>query len=509
MKNRLKRMITLLLLLLLMTGNKGMTQDSVQLTLQEALQMTYRNSPVMKKSEYQQKEKEMQRKAAWGKHLPQLTINGNYQHMSDDIELDLNRVKGAITPLYETLGNYGEFSDVPNPDPQTNDEMPILPDQQSTQVIREQFLNTANRLQSQDWSQTIQEKEFAMVSAKFKWPLFTGGKIRSANKAAEIREHEAATKGRHKKNQLTSQLIDHYYGVRLAQEAIQVRREVMKVMEAHLREANRMFEEGMIAQAQLLHAKVYHAEAQRKLKKARREYTIAQKALKNTMAIDENVIIQPSSKLFYVKEMKDATELKTTAKQSSPILEQISLNKKLVHQDYKSKKSDYFPKAAITGMYDLYNKDLLSQAPDWMVGINLQWNLFDGLARTRKVQAAKFKEKQIQQIHTKTKDDLQTAIDKLYRELQMNVEQLHELEISREHAREYLEVSRKSFQEGMATSSDVTEASASLSKVRIERLQVMYDYVKTLAKLLEVTGSSDEFTTYLQSKKTIFESNNK
>ncbi|MCF8231416.1 MAG: TolC family protein [Bacteroidales bacterium] len=509
MRNRLKRMTIPFLLLLVMTGYKGMTQDSLQLTLQEALQMTYRNSPVIKESEYQQKEKEMQRKAAWGKHLPQLTINGNYQYMSDDIELDLNRVKGAITPLYQTLGNYGDFSDVPNPDPQTNDEMPILPDQQSTQVIREQFLSTARRLQSQDWTQTIQESEFATVHAKFKWPVFTGGKIRSANKAGEIREREAATKGRHKKNQLTSELINHYYGVRLARDAVQVRQEVMNVMKAHLREANRMFEEGMVAQAQLLHAKVYHAEAQRKLKKARRKYTIAQKALKNTMAFDENVIIQPSSKLFYLKELKDAAEFKTLAKRSSPILKQISLNKKLVHQDYKSKKSDYYPKAAITGMYDLYNKDLSPQLPEWMVGISLQWNLFDGLARTRKVQAAKFKEKQIQQIHIKTENDLQTAIDKLYRELLMNVEQLRELDVSRKHAREYLRVSQKSFREGMATSSDVTEASASLSKVRIERLQVMYDYVKTLAKLLEITGNSDKFTAYLQSKKTIYESHNK
>ena len=494
--------------LTLLPGGQATGQDSLHLTLNQALKLTYENSPVIKESDYLKKEKELKRKAAWGLHLPQVSLNGNYSFMSDEIHLDLNPVKGAITPLYETLGNYGEFSDVPNPDPQTNDEMPVLPDEQSTQAIRQQMLNTANQLKGQDWKKTIQKDEFATVSARFKWPVFTGGKINAANKAAKIKQDEAQTTGNRKKNQLTTQVIDRYYGVRLAQDAVRIRQQVLDVMNAHLSEAKSMYEEGMIAESQLLHAKVFHAEAQRKLKKARRKLEIAQKALQNTMAIDRAAFIQPTSKLFYRKELRGIEEFREQAVNNSPILRKIELKKKLAHQDYRSKKSDYFPDAAITGMYDVYNKDLSPQLPEWIVGVNLKWNLFDGLARTRKVQAAKFKEKQVEQIHNKTTNDIHTAIDKLYKELELDVEQLQELETSQQYSEEYLRVSRKSFREGMATSTDVTEASVSLSKVKIERLKVMYDYIKKLSRLLELTGESDQFTAYLHDKQSIFETTN-
>ncbi len=106
--------------------------------------------------------------------------------MSDPLHLDLTPVRDAITPLYSALGNYGNFSGVPNPDPATNQMMPILPDDRSTAAVRANLLEGLDHVNAAEWDQMIQEKRFASLSASVVWPVYTGGKIKVANEAARI-----------------------------------------------------------------------------------------------------------------------------------------------------------------------------------------------------------------------------------------------------------------------------------------------------------------------------------
>lgn len=503
--NRKTKQKAVLIIALLLTGTGAWSQEELTLTYEKALEISYNNNPLIKQSKLSEKESDMRRKAAKGLYFPQISLSGNYQHLSDNIHLDLNPVKEAITPLYETLGQYGNFSDVPNPDPATQDVMPVLPQDQSTEAIRGQMMDAAHMLNSKNWNRTIQEKQFATVSARFKWPVFTGGKIDAANKTAALKREEARQQTKENKQALNTELVERYYGLRLAEAVITIREEVLKLMDTHYYEAQRLYEEGMIAEAQLLHARVYRAEAQRKLKRARSDHYIATKALRNTLSVDKDKAIKTVSPLFYLSSIDSPDNFVKEALRNNAHLQQMTLKKKMAHQNYRVQKSDYLPTVAVAGMYDIYNKDLSPYAPEWIAGVNLKWNLFDGMARTNKVKAARYQEERVEQVRAKAENDIATLVEKLHQQLQMNIEQIEELEASAEYTREYLDVSRRSFREGMATSTDVTQASLALSQVQTEKLQVMYDYVTTLSELLEISGKSEEFHNYQHQKNTVFE----
>ena len=85
---------------------------------------------------------------------------------------------------------------------------------------------------------------------------------------------------------------------------------------------------------------------------------------------------------------------------------------------------------------------------------------------------------------------------KLYNELQSYVEQMETMETTYTFAKEYLRIQQKAFAEGFATSKDVVDAEVTMNKVKVGRLKIMNDYVKTLAKLLEITGKSEMFLEY-------------
>ena len=75
-------------------------------------------------------------------------------------------------------------------------------------------------------------------------------------------------------------------------------------------------------------------------------------------------------------------------------------------------------------------------------------------------------------------------------------EQLIELESSQKYSDEYLVAREKEFHQDITNSTEVVDARLALAKVKIERLEVLYDYDLTLAKILEVAGVPQNFSTY-------------
>lgn len=78
-------------------------------------------------------------------------------------------------------------------------------------------------------------------------------------------------------------------------------------------------------------------------------------------------------------------------------------------------------------------------------------------------------------------------------------------------SRELVRIRKKSFQEGMATSTDVIDAETMLSKVQIAFLLAYYKYDVALASLLSTCGMPESFWQYSRTDKlrTLYSENNK
>jgi len=481
MKFKIRTAVLFLLLLFYLSEWTVTAQNTVAvktLTFEQALEITNGNSHVLKQNQYLQKEKMQEAKAAKGLYLPKVGISANYLRMSDDLHLNLTGVKNSITPLYEVLGKYGSFS-VPDPS-----------------SIRQKLLSGLNDVENGEWDKMIQKKEFGLVAATMQWPIYTGGKIAAANKVAEIQKGEADEVARQKQGELMSELTERYFGLCLARQAVMIRQDVLDGMNKHLDDAIKMEKQGMIANADVLHARVFQAQAERELSKAKRNQEIVNQSLLNTLALEEDVMLEPASRLFYLDTIESLDYFIKNARQNNPLLQQVGSKKKLVMQSYKVEKSEYFPAIALEGMYNIVDKDLSPYTPDWTVGIGLNWTLFDGAARYRKVKAAALKTDQVEEVEQKAQSDIETMINKLYQELNMYREQLIELESSKTFTDEYLRVREKAFHEEMSNATEVVDARLAQSQVRIERLQAMYGYDLALARLLEYAGISSQFLDY-------------
>lgn len=502
-----KNKISVLLLFVLLWPTVVRSQEEIKiLCLEDALQLMEDQNPELKQAKQLIKQKEYELKSKRALYLPQISLSVKAISMTDKISMDLSPVSNAIVPLYNTLGTYGQFSGVPNPDPATNTEMPFLPDDISTEVVRQQLLEAGEEISNTNWDNVIQEKNFATLSADFIWPIFTGGKISSANKAAGVEVEISKQELRRSEGLLVTELVNRYYGLSLGLQVAEVRKQMLASMEKHYQDSQKMFENGMIARVEVLHASVARNEAERELKQALRNIEIIRSGLSATLAIDDNVIVHPSSELFVNKQLRDIPYWISKAHTNNPQLNQIENKKQLIDIKNNVDKGSYLPTIAIMGSYTLAEQNLSHYLPNGFVGVGMKWTVFDGMSRNNNLKVSKSQQMQLNYAQQKAYNDLDAYIIKLYHELHMQMEQEAALLTSLELAQEYCTSTEKAFNEGFANSSTVVDAISKVAQVKALRLKVLYEYDVTLAQFMQISGISEEYTFYCKGENTITES---
>ena len=509
--------VILFLALLWAGGNFIYAQvDTNLLTFDSAYQLMQKKNPSLQKAQKEIQQKEYEKDAKKGLYLPKVSVSAKAVAMANPLHLDLTDVGDAITGLYEYLGNYGVFSDVPYIDPATGVPVvnpatgePVILDQTySTAAVREGFSETADELAAAEWDRTIQDKYFATASADVTWPVFTGGKIRAANKAADVEVSISQEELRKTQGEMLSELVTRYYGLVLAMQASDVMKEKFEAMQKHYSDAEKMFNEGMIAKVELLSAKVALSDAQRDYNRAQRMVETVETGLSATLATEADTCFIPVSILFINKNVPNVNYWISQTQSSNPLLKQIGYKKDLTNIKTNVSKGAYLPTVALMGTYNLVDYQLSPYMPDWLIGAGLTWTLFDGLTRHNELKANKMLSEQVDFIQEKANDELKAYITKLYNELNSQLFEIKELDNTLSLAKEYCESTKKAFNEGFKSSTDVAQALSKLAQVKALRLKAFYSYDVTLATLLQASGTPEQFISYCTGDNTITEAIN-
>lgn len=467
-------------------------QNQILMSFDEAITMAYTNNHGLKQADAAVQEKERLEAARKGLYFPTIGLSASVARMPEDLHLDLNPVKNTITPLYQTLGAYGQFSGAPTGNP----AMQAIVDAKTTEAVRAQLNGGLAQIEATDWNTLLQKKQFGMVDVTASWVLYAGGKVRAANKIAQLQTEESRTEMNKKKAELFAGIVQQYYGLALARHATELRLQADDAMKRNLEDATKMEAQGMLAQAELLRIRMGQAETQRELMKARRTEILLSTALQNAMAYDSIGTIIPVSPLFVPADVESADHFITIALQKNISLQQLSCKYSQTQQNIKVERADMLPSVAMMGMYDIYNKDLSPMAPDWVIGAGLKWTIFEGNARNNKLKAAKLKSLQVEEFTADAELNIRTAITKLHNDIGTGIEQIEQLEIAQQFADEYVRAREKAFAQEMSNAAELADARLALAKVSVERYQAMYQVDLALAQILYLCGDTDKFAAY-------------
>lgn len=465
------------LIALLGTAATAVAQEQTPriLSLDQALELTLAENPTIQASRYEEKAARQERRAAIGLRMPQISVGGAYTYLGQDIGFDLNHLKAPVGDFTQGLIQSG-----------------ILPAELLPQL--QQLLSP---VMGADWFLTLQDRSLGFVGGQVTMPIWLGGKINAANRAAKINEETAAVQGDQSRNALVSELVERYYGLALARQVVAVRQQVVDGVREHLDDAIALEQNGMIPHSERLYVEFKMAEAERELANARLQAETIANALNNTLGSADGGTVEPATAMFVLTAIEDVAYYKDLAVARNPLLAQVSLKRRLAQEGVRLQRAAFFPQVAAMGGASFYNYQVTKALPRWAVGVGVNFKIFDGLNREYKYSAAKQTVKRVEVLEQKAGSDISVLIEKLYNQMDNWANQLASIDASLAFAEEYLKAKNAAFLEGMSSSADLVDAELNLAKVRTERMQAAYNYDVALARLLEAAGVSDEFVSYM------------
>ena len=452
----------------------GLAQTGKQmLSLEEAIAVTLTENPAMKAAGYEERAAQQERRAAIGLRMPQINVTGAYAYLGKDIGVDFNNLKAPTQEFAGKLLGSGLITD------------PAL--LQGIQGLITPMLEA-------DWFLKVQDRSLGFVGGEVTLPIWMGGKINAANRAAKINEKTAVEQGNQTRNALISELVERYFGLSLAEQVVTVRQQVVDGMRRHLEDALALEKNGMIAQSERLYVAFKLAEAERELANAKLQVQTIASALSNTLGRENEW--QPVTAMFILSQIEELEYYQDLAEVRNPLLSQVSLKRQLAEEGVRAQRAEFLPQVAAMGGASFYNYQVTGILPRWAVGVGVNIKIFDGLSREYKYSAAKQTARRVGELQNKAGQDVAVLVEKLYNQLMNYHNQMISIDASLAFAEEYLRIKQAAFKEGMSSSTDLIDAELNLAGVRTERLQTAYNYDLLLAQLLEAAGISDEFPTY-------------
>lgn len=425
--------------------------DLVDLSFEQAYELMLENNNSLKAHNEIKKQAKFEKNAALGEFSPKVVMNSTYLHFSKDMNLTTcDKIMGRPVAI----------------------------------------------------TSHIQDKNLFTFGGGVVWNIFTGGKLLSNHAAARAKYEATNAKYRDIKDNLTVELVKRYYGLRLARDVAEVRRQTAECIEKHVKDARLLEKEGVISKAERLHAEVAYADAERDYKASLRDINIVEEGLKTLIKAQDvdlkEVRIEPASLLFvYDETAVDVDAMKVNALTNNPKLKQLAEKRKIMNAKYHAKVADYMPTVSLFAMDIAAASNLSETIPRGAIGGSANMILFDGFARTNNVRAAKAERKSVDYEIEDARYNIECLVTKQYQELMKYKENYDSAVKSLETAEESLRVANLSFKEGFGTSLQVTDAQMMLLKVKIERLNSIYNYDVTLADLLKTNGDTDEILNYI------------
>ena len=362
-------------------------------------------------------------------------------------------------------------------------------------VPDDQFISSIlDQIGSHTLAFPLAPRNLSTVGLTAEWIVFSGGKRIRAGKignamidiARENREQTDATQ--------RVLLAESYFGLRLAQEVVRVRQDTYNSLKRHYENALKLEAAGMIDKAGRLFAQVNMDEAQRSLEASQKEAAVLQNALRTLLNIRDTCSIQPVSPLFINAVLPAKEEFLQTMQTENYTVNQLQLQSHIAKQQLRIEQSGYLPDIAVFGKQTLYAHGIQSNLiPRTMIGVGFTWNLFDGLAREKRIRQSKIAQQTLSIGQEKAKHDLSVGIDKLYTQMQKAQDNVRALNTTIELSEELVRIRKKSFTEGMATSTEVIDSETMLATVRVARLAAYYEYDVALMNLLALCGTPEEF----------------
>lgn len=328
------------------------------------------------------------------------------------------------------------------------------------------------------------------------FPLYTGGKIENAIEAAELGRDAADLTLEATKQGIKEQTTAAYFQILQFRNLIQVNKEAVDTLQAHLDNVNAQYRVGTVAKSDVLRSQVELANQQQALVNAQNNYDVAVATFNNIVGLPTETIVDAKEDLSYTKydiSLPRCTDYALIHRPDGIAMERAW---KRAEAMMKAAKAGYRPQvnAVVSRSWSgdapfSTNTVKYSETSDGTnAGLQMSWNIFDNNVTEAQVQQAKASMRKAEQQLYETQESIQLDVRKAYLNLLAAEQNIHTTKVAVDQAQEDYKIAQVRYSAGVGTNLDVMDAEDKLIQTQTTYITALYDYNTSKAALDQAMG---------------------
>ncbi len=285
-----------------------------------------------------------------------------------------------------------------------------------------------------------------------------------------------------------------YLRVLLAKKRLEVAREEVEQLEAHVHDAKQLYDQGMVPHNDLLKSQVALAQARQGRVTAESDLEVAISAL--NIALGRNVMEQTvvGDLPAFEPGVYNLPELFEKALKNRPELRQLKIALKQAGLKVKLASSSYYPTVSLIGRYEQTGDNARATNNDFgnfynaVVGVQAQWTFFQwektGADRANAIHEKAALEQKIKSV----RDSVLLQVRQAFQDIMVAEKNIDTARKALAQARENFRITDLQYKAGTTTSTELLDARTFLTQAEVNHYGALYGYRIAEAQLKRAVG---------------------
>ncbi len=345
-------------------------------------------------------------------------------------------------------------------------------------------------------------KDVNYWEAQVTQPLFQGFGLKAQYEMAKEERNVAGFRKEETRLNLIRDIGSAFLQVLLVRRTLHVATESVAQLEAHLRDAEALFRQGLTPRNDVLKAEVALADAKQRQTTVAKQLLITRARLNRLLGLDEGTELElaewdklPSSSRKETN-VPAFEALLNRAEKARPELSAIAASIRETEQGARLARSSAYPHLSLFGAYYREGEDFLASENDFAnennaaIGIRMDWNLFEGGRMQAEVSQWGYRRKALVKRKRDLLKQIRIEVEDSYEQLRVAAHNLATARVAVKQAEENLRMTTIQYQQQVVISSEVLDAQVFLTQARTNYYQALYGYQLAWVDLERAVGES-------------------
>lgn len=474
--------------ILLVIGCIQTTSAQNNISLEECFALARKNNLLIRQANISLQARQYALQAEKQSYLPKVDLLAGYNYLSKPLEINLQTVKDGILEgsSRQNVNTANEvFKQI------TGNEL----SQTAKDIIYNGSKNILNTFYP-DYNPPLSKQQYFMAALGVRQPIYLGNKLKTVQDvaAAEVRSGFINVDLANQQVDLTIAL--QYIRILYLNNIMQRQQNIIRSLQRIEYDATEMVKENVLPPYQRNWAKTAVIVAQSR-------YANQQLEKQNALTELNKLLDLPLDSLLTIT---DTLEYKPAALPwaapafwgTNPAYQLIDSKTALAKAALQGSKSFSLPNVFAIGSLNLYQRDLPLTIPPWLVGVEMQWTIFNGTQTIKRVKASKQLIEEAQLATEQTRGLLETRLRVAVNRINALQNDIVALDSARSVAALTTTQIEERMRNRMSTPREVNESLLVEEEIGKAYFTAVLGYYLSLAEYLDLTGSPRRIGEYLK-----------